>query len=57
LEIARFSYDKKEPIHIWEPENSQQKEEAARETLNQELDPICRQEWKMNSIGYITPTY
>jgi hypothetical protein len=49
---ACFSYDKKEgPIHIWEPETSQQKKQAGIEieALNQELDPICRAEREMNT--------
>jgi transposase len=48
---ACFSYDKKGPIHIWEPETSQQKKQAEIEieALNQELEPIRRAEWEMNT--------
>ena len=48
---ACFSYDKKGPIHIWSPETAQQKREATKkiEKLNQELEPICKQEWELST--------
>jgi hypothetical protein len=48
---ACFSYEKKGPIHIWEPETAQQKKQAEIEikALNQALEPIYRAEWEMNT--------
>jgi transposase len=45
-----FSYDKKGPIHIFEPETSQQKKQAEQEIelLNKQLEPQYRAEWELN---------
>jgi transposase len=45
-----FTYDKKGPLHIFEPETSQQKKQAEREInlLNEQLEPQYRAEWEVN---------
>lgn len=44
-----FSYDKKGPCHCWLPETKQEKEQAEKviEKLNEELEPILRDEWEL----------
>lgn len=46
-----FTYERKGPMHIWEPETSAQKKTAARELkqLNDILEPIKRQEWEITT--------
>ncbi|BCR99663.1 uncharacterized protein AKAW2_50005S [Aspergillus luchuensis] len=46
-----FSYYKKGPLHIWKPETAKQKREASNEIrkLNEELEPIRKQEWEMTT--------
>jgi transposase len=44
-----FSWDKKGPCHIWEPELAQERKEAEKEVeqLNKEGEEQCRKEWKL----------
>ncbi|EDU45986.1 fatty acid synthase S-acetyltransferase [Pyrenophora tritici-repentis Pt-1C-BFP] len=44
-----FSYDKKGPCHVYQPETKAEKEDAARriEQLNAELEPLQREEWEL----------
>ena len=46
-----YSWDKKGPCHIWQPETKKEKEEAKKEIdkLNKELEPIMREEWELNT--------
>jgi hypothetical protein len=46
-----FTYYKKGPCHIWEPETPKQKKEADTylAKLNAELEPIMREEWELNT--------
>jgi hypothetical protein len=46
-----FTYDKKGPIHIWKPDTAQQKRKADTEieALNQQLEPICKEAWEINT--------
>jgi transposase len=46
-----FSYDKKGPCHIWKPETKIERAAAQKEIdkLNEELEPILRQEWELNT--------
>jgi transposase len=45
-----FTYDKKGPLHVFEPETSQQRKLAEQEieALNKQLEPLCKQEWEVN---------
>jgi hypothetical protein len=45
-----FSYDKKGPCHVYQPETKAEKEDAARqiEQLNAELEPLQREEWELS---------
>jgi len=45
-----FTYNKKGPLHIFEPESTQQRRQSEREieALNEELEPIFREEWEIN---------
>jgi transposase len=44
-----FTYDKKGPLHIFEPETAYQRKQSEVEiaALNAELEPILREEWEM----------
>ncbi|KFY41167.1 hypothetical protein V494_03175 [Pseudogymnoascus sp. VKM F-4513 (FW-928)] len=44
-----FTYDKKGPCHCWIPETKQEKREAEIEIamMNEELEPILREEWEL----------
>jgi hypothetical protein len=46
-----FSYDKKGPCHIWEDETKKEKKESEAwlEIQNATLEPICRQEWEIET--------
>lgn len=46
-----FSYDKKGPCHCWLPETKQEKEQADKEIekLNEELEPVLRDAWELES--------
>ncbi|KAL6167944.1 hypothetical protein ACJQWK_05613 [Exserohilum turcicum] len=46
-----FSYDKKGPCHIYQPETNVEKKDAARkiEQLNAELEPLQREEWELST--------
>ncbi len=46
-----FSYEKKGPCHCWLPETKQEKEQAEKhiEKLNEELEPILRDAWELES--------
>ncbi|KAM5345573.1 hypothetical protein ACJ41O_005222 [Fusarium nematophilum] len=46
-----FSYDKKGPCYCWGPETAHEKKEAKEkiDALNEELEPLCRQEWELNT--------
>ena len=43
-----FSYDKKGPCHVWQPETPKQKREAtaAIDKLNEEREPIFQKCWE-----------
>jgi len=45
-----FSYDKKGPCHVYQPETKAEREDAARriEQLNAELEPLQREEWELS---------
>jgi hypothetical protein len=45
-----FTYDKKGPLHFFEPESQHQKKLAEQqiERLNEQLEPIYKQEWEVN---------
>ena len=47
---ACFSYDKKGPCHCWLPELAAEKRQSLVEieALNQELEPLLREEWELN---------
>lgn len=44
-----FTYDKKGPCHCWIPETKQEKRDAEIEInmMNEELEPILREEWEL----------
>ncbi len=46
-----FSYDKKGPCHIYTPETKKEREAAQKQidTLNEELEPIQRASWELNT--------
>ena len=46
-----FSYDKKGPCHIWQPETAteRKKAQAVINKLNKELKPRMREEWELNT--------
>ncbi len=46
-----FSYDRKGPCHIYQPETPPQKKAAEEELpkLDEELEPILREEWKLKT--------
>ena len=46
-----FSYDKKRPYHIWQPETATERKKAdkALAKLNEELEPIMQAQWELNS--------
>ena len=46
-----FSYDKKEPCHIWKPETKTERATVQEEInkLNEKLEPILCQEWELNT--------
>ena len=46
-----FTYDQKGPCHIWQPETKQEKEESKRvlEEMNEELEPVLREQWELNT--------
>ena len=46
-----FTYDKKGPCHCWCPETAIQKREAEQEieALNQEIEPILREQWELET--------
>ena len=46
-----FTYDEKGPCHCWLPETKREKEESeeALKTMNEELEPILRDEWELQS--------
>ena len=46
-----FSYDKKGPFHIQHPETAAKRKKAdqALAKLNEELEPIMRSEWELNT--------
>jgi transposase len=48
---ACFSYDKKGPFHCWQPETAQEKRDSdiEIERLNQELEPILREQWELET--------
>ena len=48
-----FSYDKKGPCHIWTPETAAERKKADKilAKLNEELEPIMREEWELGSAG------
>jgi len=45
-----FSYDKKGPYHIWQPETAteRKKAELSLTKLNEELEPIMQEQWELN---------
>lgn len=46
-----FTYDKKGPLHTWDAETKQQRKQADEEieALNQELEPLYREQCEMNT--------
>jgi transposase len=46
-----FSYDQKGPCHCWAPETKKEKDTAAAriDELNQELEPIMRAQWELET--------
>lgn len=48
---ASFTYDRKGPLHIWNPETTQEKRQAERDIalLNEQLEPIKKAEWELNT--------
>jgi transposase len=46
-----FSYDQKDPCHIWKPETKKEKEIAEKRVkeMNQALEPIKKAEWELSS--------
>jgi transposase len=46
-----FSYDKKGPCHCWCPETALEKRQSEQEieALNQELEPILREQWELET--------
>ena len=46
-----FSYNKKGPCHIWQPETAaeRKKAQAVIDKLNKELEPRMREEWELNT--------
>lgn len=44
-----FTYDKKGPYHIWEPETARDREMAEKELIiaNREREPLCKEEWEL----------
>ena len=46
-----FTYEKKGPCHIWQPETKQEKERAERdlEEWNKELEPIMKEQWELEN--------
>ena len=44
-----FSYDKKGPFHIWKPETAAERKKADKKIakLNEELEPLMREEWEL----------
>jgi hypothetical protein len=45
-----FTYDKKGPLHVWEPETTAIRKKAKIEVkaLNYELEHCCKEEWELN---------
>ena len=45
-----FSYEKKDPCYCWGPETAAENKKAKEkiDSLNKELEPLCRQTWELN---------